>query len=292
MFVHGPTRAASRTQRYDSTEIFRPGVTDVMARLFKNWLILLGIFLSLPACAAGDYVLSTGDLVRVTVYDQPDLTTETRVNDHGSILFPLIGDVPVSGLSASESAKRIAKSLEKGGFVKSAQVNVVVLEFKGQEVSVLGYVNRPGKFPLQKASRLTDILAQAGGIQPGGADSLVLITYRNGKTERKEVDLPALFGVGGDALNVDVASNDILYVPRESRFYIYGEVQRPGSFRLEKDMALVQALSVGGGLTPRGTQKGIQILRRNAEGQMEEITAQLSDLLKPDDVVYVKESLF
>lgn len=254
-----------------------------------QWALVLAVGW---AHAGTDYALSTGDLVRVTVYDHPDLTTETRVSESGSILFPLVGEVPVGGYAAKEASGRIAKLLEAGGFIKSAQVNVVVLDFKGQEVSVLGMVNRPGKFPLQKASKLTDILAVAGGVQLIGSDTLVLLSNRDGKAQRKEIDLQALFLDGGDSLNVDVGNNDILYVPREHRFYIYGEVQRPGAFRLEKNMSVVQALSVGGGLNARGTQKGIRVLRRATDGAMQTLEVQLSDMLRPDDVIYVKESLF
>ena len=258
--------------------------------LFLSALCLL--FMATMARAANDYAMATGDLLRITVYDHPDLTTETRVSENGSILFPLIGEVPLGGVTAQEASGRIAKALQAGGFIPSAQVNVVVLEFKGQEVSVLGYVNRPGKFPLQKSSKITDILALAGGVVPSGADTLVLLTKRSGATERKEIDLLALFQGGGDALNLDVVNNDILYVSREPRFYIYGEVQRPGVFRLEKDMTVVQALSVGGGLNTRGTQKGIRVMRRDAAGTMQIMEVQLSDMLRADDVIFVKESLF
>ncbi len=262
----------------------------------KSLLLLLSVlslaFFANLVRASGDYAMATGDLLRISVYDHPDLTTETRVSENGSILFPLIGEVPVGGISAKDASGRIAKALESGGFIKSAQVNVVVIDFKGQEVSVLGQVNRPGKFPLQKASRVSDVLAAAGGIQPNGADTLVLISTRGGKTQRQEVDLLALFQEGGEATNVQVGNDDILFVPREPRFYIYGEVQRPGSFRLERNMTVVQALSVGGGLTTRGTQKGIQVLRRSQDGAMQTLSVQLSDALKADDVIYVKESLF
>lgn len=255
-------------------------------------ILALCLFLLGLSAQAADYGLTTGDLVRITVYDQPDLTTETRVTEHGSILFPLIGEVPVSGVTASEASSRIAKALEKGGFIKNPQVNVVIMEFRGQEVSVLGQVNRPGRFPLQKASKLTDVLAMAGGSTSIGADTLVLISQRDGQSTQREIDLQELFKNGVHALNVDIANNDILYIPRESRFYIYGEVQRPGSFRLERNMTVVQALSVGGGLTLRGTQKGMQILRRGADGQLQTLAANLADTLMPDDVIYVKESLF
>jgi len=262
-------------------------------RSFLAYALMLLVLLGATAArAAGDYSLSTGDLIRISVYDHPDLTTETRVSENGSILFPLIGEVPLGGMTAKEASGRIAKGLAAGGFIKAAQVNVVVLEFKGQEVSVLGYVNRPGKFPLQKSSKVTDILALAGGVVPSGADTVVLITNRSGKTERKEIDLLALFQSGSGALNLDIAHDDILYVAKEPRFYIYGEVQRAGAFRLEKDMSVVQALSVGGGLNLRGTQRGIRVMRRGADGAMQTFEVGLSDLLKPDDVIYVKESLF
>ena len=255
-------------------------------------LMLFALLSAAVARATGDYGLSTGDLVRITVYDHPDLGTETRVNEQGGILFPLVGEVPVSGMTANEAAKRIAKMLEAGGFINSPQVNVVVMEFKGQEVSVLGRVNRPGKFPLQKASRLTDILAQAGGVTPDGADILILTSGKGKDASRREIDLIALLRDGAHELNVDIGNDDILFVPREPRFYIYGEVQRPGTFRLEKNMTLVQALSVGGGLTLRGTQKGIRILRRGEGGSMLEVDAKLADSLQADDVIFVKESLF
>jgi len=75
-------------------------------------------------------------------------------------------------------------------------------------------------------------------------------------------------------------------------FYIYGEAQRPGSYRLQRNMTVMQALSMGGGLTSRGTQRGIQIKRKDANGTIVTINADLSEELLPDDVVYVKESLF
>ena len=261
-------------------------------RLLRSLFLLLALVAAGPSGAAGDYGLSTGDLVRVTVYDHPDLATETRVTDSGGILFPLLGEVSVSGATANEAAGRIAKALEKGGFIKNPQVNLVVMDFRGQEISVLGQVNRPGKFPLQKASRVTDILALAGGVTPLAADTLTLISRRDGNMRNTEIDLVTLFRQGGDKVDLQVASGDILYVPRESRFYIYGEVQRPGVFRLERNMTLVQALSVGGGPSARGTQKGIRILRRGDDGSMQTIEASLSDPLQSDDVIYVKESLF
>lgn len=293
MSATGPAEARLRLPCLGVIYIeLRQGWKNVMRKLLTPFLYVLLLGLAPFVHASGDYGLATGDLVRIQVYNHPDLTTETRITEAGALRFPLVGEVAVAGVTADTAAKRIASALEQGGFIRNPQVNLVVLEFRGQEVSVLGQVNRPGRFPLQKASRLTDVLALAGGVAPTGADTLVLIGERGGKLQRQEIDLNALFREGGMSQNVPVANGDILYVAREPRFYIYGEVQRPGSFRLEKNMSVVQALSVGGGLTQRGTQKGLRILRRAAEGRMEEIPAALSDLLQPDDVIFVRESLF
>lgn len=245
------------------------------------------------ASGAREYVLGAGDVVKISVFQNPDLTVETRVSESGTITFPLIGAVPVGGLAIQAAEQLVAKMLREGGFVLQPQVNVLVLQYRGSQVSVLGLVNRPGKHPLEQAgSRVTDVLALAGGIVPAGADTVVLVGSREGRPFRKEIDLPAMI-LGGDMSgNVAVRNGDVLYVHRAPQYYVYGEVQRPGAFRIERDMTVMQALAQGGGLTPRGTQRGIRVHRRGADGKIERIEPSLDDAIRPDDVIYVRESLF
>ena len=115
---------------------------------------------------------------------------------------------------------------------------------------------------------------------------------RAGKQSRFEVDIDSLFRTGSSASDIELASGDTVYVPRAPTVYIYGEVQRPGSFRIERNMTVIQALAQGGGLTQRGTQRNIQLHRRNAKGAIEKLTPALTDLVQQDDVLYVQESLF
>jgi polysaccharide export outer membrane protein len=122
---------------------------------------------SLPA-AAMDYRLGSGDIVHVTVYDHPELLLATRVDEQGKIDFPLIGGVTVAGESASTAQRLIADALEKGGYIKKPQVNLIVKAYRSKQVSVLGQVNKPGKYPLETTSTISDLLAQAGGRDPGG----------------------------------------------------------------------------------------------------------------------------
>ena len=318
------------------------------------------------------YLLGAGDVLKITVYNNPDLSLETKVSEAGMISYPLIGDVQVVGLTVSAAEKKLAKLLDTGGFVKKPQINILVTLYQSKMISVLGSVLKPGRYPLDRATNLADMLALvggatadgsdfvtiigkkgkkeydlhnivdkgesaqnialeggeiiyvhardvavmgqvnrpgkyavtggvrtlsdflsvAGGINAVGSDLITVTTMRAGKQSRFEVDIDSLFRAGNSTSNIELASGDTVYVARAPMVYIYGEVQRPGSFRIERNMTVIQALAQGGGLTQRGTQRNIELHRRNAKGAIEKLTPALTDLVKQDDVLYVQESLF
>jgi len=248
------------------------------------------------AAAMPEYRLGAGDVVRIVVYQNPDLTLETRVSESGVVSFPLLGNVRIGGLGVSAAEKVIADGLKNGNFVKAPQVTLTLLQVKGNQASVLGQVNRPGRYPIETADmRMTDLLANAGGVAVTGGDQLVLSGTRNGKPFRLEIDLPSVFGAGGDQGRINdvlIQNGDVLWVDRAPLVYIYGEVQRPGPTRLERGMTLMQVLAAGGGLTQRGTERGIRVHRKSANGKVQVIQAGMDDSVKDGDVVYVKESLF
>jgi len=201
--------------------------------------------------------------------------------------------VPVEGVTAKRVEDRIALLLKSRGFVRDPQVTVTVLQFKSRQVSVLGLVSRPGRYALEEGVyRLTDVLALAGGALSDSSDTVTLVRVAGGKTLKYEIDLPALFRSGDFSRNPEILAGDSIYVSRAPLVYIYGEVNRPGAFRLEKDMSLMQGLSMAGGVTLRGTEKNIQIRRRDGNGKYVTVAGALTDALHPDDVVFVRESLF
>ena len=183
-------------------------------------------------------------------------------------------------------------AMDQGGFVKSPQVNLIVTLLQSQQVSVLGQVSRPGRYPVDGRRSVLDMLALAGGIGPDGGDVVTLIRKRDGKVVKNNIDIVELFRRGDMVEDFDLAGGDVLFVERAPRFYIYGEVQRPGPVRLERQMTVLQALSAGGGLTPRGTERGIRVKRRDASGKIEVLESKQDDLVQVDDVIYVKESIF
>lgn len=259
---------------------------------FVMWCMALLLAIGAGAASAADVQLGPGDVLKISVYGNPDLGLETRVSEAGEITFPLVGNVALGGLSVSGAEKKLGGLLESGGFLRKAQVNIIVTQLQSQQVSVLGQVNRPGRYPIEGKRSLMDMLAMAGGVNPDGGDTVNLIRKRNGKTTREVIDVIEMVRTGDLNRDLDVAGNDVIFVERAPRFYIYGEVQRPGAFRLERSMTVLQALSVGGGLTQRGTERGIRIKRRDEAGKLQVIDAKHDDLLQVDDMVYVKESLF
>ena len=213
-----------------------------MKKLMR-WAVGLQLVALASAAGAADLVLGATDVVKLSVFGNPELGVETRVSDWGAITVPLIGQVMVAGLSSSAAEKLVASKLEQGGFVKNPQVNLLVTVLNSQQVSVLGQVTRPGRFPLEGQRNVLEMLAQAGGIAPDGGETVVLMRNKDGKSTREVIDVIGVVHDGEVQRNIDVQGGDVLYVERAPRVYIYGEVQRPGPFRLERGMTVVQALS-------------------------------------------------
>ena len=354
----------------------------ILVRFFLLISLLISASLASVSAYADnklDYLLGAGDSIRVLVFQNPELTTDTRVAESGTISFPLVGEINVGGKTIREAEQLIAQSLISGGFVQQPQVNIVLVQVLGNRVAVLGLVNRPGRYPLETFNtHISEIIATAGGVAPNGGNGYVFITgERNGQPYKYEVDIASLFLNDKKELDVLVRNGDVLYVvpgnsisvlgqvnrpgriPLESFqmkltdalalaagisvsgsdsvvltgvrdgqpfkkevnladhylanaqnpdeivqagdqiyvhrapvYYIYGEAQRPGSYRVERNMTVIQALAQGGGPTVRGTQRSIKLYRRNQNGEVVQSTPALTDAIKPDDVLYVRESLF
>lgn len=238
-------------------------------------------------------LLGDGDSVRVTVFQNPDLTTEARISERGTITVPLIGEVVVAGLTPEGAAARIADRLTRGKFVVRPQVSLAVQQVRSRQVSVLGEVGKPGRYALDDVSNsLTDVLARAGGINGEGDDDVVVVRNLNGKETRTAIDVSQMYRTGGRSSDLRLENGDVVYVKRAPQFYLYGQVQKAGAYRLQPQMTVMQAIAVGGGLTPRGTLHGLRIERRSADGRVSRVSVQPGDLVRADDVVMVRERLF
>jgi polysaccharide biosynthesis/export protein len=278
--------------------IVRPEPQNSFRRRRLLGLLALGTaalmaMLMTPAFAEQEYLLAPGDILKITVFKNTDLSLDVRVSEAGSISYPLIGSVAVSGLTLPAAERKIAQMLRDGGFVVNPQVNILLTQAFGNLVSVIGEVNTAGRYSLDAAGgHLSGMLAAAGGVAQTGGDSVIVTGTRNGKPFRREVDIVKMSLSGNPAEDIELVGGDTLFVNRAPMFYIYGQVQKPGQFRLERGMTVMQALASGGGVTGKGTQRGIVRHRRDASGKVKEEGVSLDDDVQDKDVIYVKESLF
>jgi polysaccharide biosynthesis/export protein len=338
-------------------------------KLFTRCMFLLTLLFSLSALA--DYTLDTGDFVRVTVYGDAELTREVRIAENGILTFPLIGEVRVGGLNTVEAEKKIAEQLQRGGFISSPQVSVVVLQFLSKTVSVLGGVLKPGRYPVTRLSDVKDMIAEAGGITPEGSEIVTLVrgnktieldlhdvinrninnedttvtggetiyvssrdvavvgqllrpakygiqggmrkitdfislaggvnenageilfytTSVSGKPSTEQINIDELFKAPNSSQNKQVYPGDVLYVPKAPQVYVYGEVQRPGMYKIDKNMTVMQAIAKAGGLTIRGTQRSVKLHRKDEQNKVVKQSPNLTNVLQDEDVLYIEESL-
>lgn len=255
-------------------------------------LVMVLLVLGTPTyCQAdsGDYQVGSDDLLKINAFDHPELSVEARVSKSGNITYPLLGEIRVTGLSTRELEQLLIQQLDQGGYVHHAQVSVLITDYQSQKIAVMGQVAKPGQYALTTSSKVLDLLAQAGGPVNGAAADEATLVRRNGS--KVDIDLHALFG-GDPSHNPAVSAGDSIYVPRAPFFYIYGEVQRPGAYRLERQMTVAQAISAGGGLTPKGSLHWMKVKRRDRGGVLRETAIRERELLREDDVLMIRQSWF
>jgi polysaccharide export outer membrane protein len=249
--------------------------------MIRTLMVILMSALALPAVAQGVDKLGPGDTVHITVFQQPDMTTDTRVTESGTVHMPLAGPVKVDGMTTTEAAEAIAGALKKGEFLKNPKVTVGLTTVRSRQVSVLGLVVRPGVYPLEASTvKVPQIIAAAGGIAAGGSETVTVI--REGKPQR----------VSSLSKDFELQGGDTLYIDRAAQFYIYGEVLRSGSYPVTDGMNIMQAIALGGGITPRGSESRIKLRRANKEGKVIEYDVAPTERVYANDVIFVRESIF
>jgi len=265
-----------------------------MLRFARQFGALCLIAISLrPVAIAQQNLIGPGDVLKITVFKNPELSTEVKVSDMGTIGFPLLGSVKLAGRTLSDAENTIALRLKDGGYVLNPQVNILMSVAVANQVAVLGSVNKPGRYPLETGGgHVSGMLAAAGGIASDGADSVIVTGTRNGKEFHREIDVVALSQGDGSSEDVALSGGDTLFVNRAPNFYVFGQVQRPGQYRLQRDMTVMQAISAGGGLTNSGSKRGIVVHRKDDHGRIKDLRVDLNFALQPNDTVEVKESIF
>lgn len=238
--------------------------------------------------AAADYPIGPGDLLSVSVYRAPDIGGILRTGADAHVVVPGVGEIDLRDCTASEAAARIAAEIRRKGLLLDPAVNVLVTEVRAHVVQVMGEVGRPGSIALdQRDMRLSTVLARAGA-PVGTGSGIVLVIQPDGT--RQNYLMADLISGGADR---PARSGEVLVVHAPSLVYVSGEVGRPGSYPLEKDMTVGQALALAGGFTPSASRGNIRVTHKQVPGAgARAARVDLATAIEPGDLIMVGRRVF
>lgn len=269
----------------------------------KTLCLLAAFFCSLVGAVPGaaaqtDYIIGPQDVVTVTVFGEPDLSRDYKVEHDGTIGFPLIGRVQAGGQTLRMLERELTKRLSDG-FLRNPEVSAAVQQYKSQQILIIGEVRNPGPYPLSGGMTLLQALAIAGSTTPmAGREALIARTSKTRKdagqggddAEIIRVDLAAL-QAGNFGINVALQDGDTVNVPKARSVFVSGQVKNPGAFSVDDGTTVLQVLSLAGGITDRGSDGRI-VIERIVKGKRAQVKAKLADVVQPGDTIIVKERFF
>lgn len=242
--------------------------------------------------------LGVGDQIDMTVFNVPEMTQRQRVDENGNYAVPLIGPVHVEGLTVQQAQSLISTKLEKGYYVKSASVSLLISDFATQSVSVLGEVTKPGIYPVWGDRHLLDLIAEAGGLSPRAGKSAT-VTHRDTATTSEVIDF-AKSDPTDLRTNPMIRAGDTITIGKTGVVYVLGEVGRPGGFPLDSQqgLTLLQAIALAEGTTRTAKVGSARLIRQTSHGRVE-LPVSLKQIVKGkeadtvlqnDDILYVPNS--
>jgi len=257
---------------------------------------------AITAEPAPSFQLGQGDVVSVTVLEEPDLAVErTAIRPDGLISVPLAGEVTAAGRAVSEVTEDITIRLAR--YVIDPKVHVRVEELRSVEYLVYGAVTTPGSYSLDRRTTISAAIARAGGLKQGNyrastidiADLRHAFVARNGRA--LPVDFVRLLREGDLRFDIELQPGDGIYIPSglSQEVYVMGEVAEPMVFAFQDNMPLSRVLSMSEGFTPDGDISRIHVIRGSL-GNPTVIVSNFREVLagherevalEPGDIVYV-----
>ncbi|HTO13774.1 MAG TPA: SLBB domain-containing protein [Candidatus Binatia bacterium] len=237
---------------------------------------------------AQEYTIGPGDVLRITVWGQEDLSKEYPVTLEGRVPFPLIGNVQAAGLTTTQLARKIRDLLEKD-YLVNPQVLVAVKEYLSAKVHVVGEAEKPGLLYLTGPTSLLEVISKAGGLSKTAGKELILVRAESKEGPTGVVRGTTLLRVdvrkihAGDVKeNILVQNGDMLFVPKGSAIFVLGEVTKAGTFPLDKETSILEAITLAGGFSNTAAPSGVKVLRRHQDGKQETIALDMSGAVPKD----------
>jgi len=249
---------------------------------------------------SSDYVVGAQDVLKITVFDEPTMSGSYRVDTDGSFQYPMLGRVSVGGMRVREVEQLLKGKLEDG-YIKRAQVAVDIDQFRTRSVYVVGEVRTPGKYAMSAQMSLIEALAAAGSTMPTASSEVMILRPRDAGNAQaltpEQVDQSSVTRVnladlqlGRLSQNVALAEGDTIFVPKAEKFFITGQVKSPGAYTYERGLTVLQAISLAGGLTEKGSSRRIKVIR-SLKGKKTEQGVDLADGVLPGDTLLIPQRL-
>jgi polysaccharide export outer membrane protein len=261
--------------------------------LLLVFAIVFGLWSPALADDAG-YLVGEGDVLKIMVYDHPDMTTIVRVSGGGTIAFPLIGLVQVKNLNVDQVARKIADKLD-GDYIVRPQISVFVEEFRSKKVTIIGEVGRPGLYELSGSTTLMELISKAGGLTQNYGNTVTIHSKAgedNSGEKTTTINLKDILENGGTSFDVPVFDGDSVVVSKASTFFVTGEVRKPDAYKFEDGTTVIKAVTKAGGFTNLASRKKVKVYRKvnGKEHVAEKVSMDMAIL--PGDVIVVPESFF
>ncbi|MGD0345822.1 MAG: polysaccharide biosynthesis/export family protein [Terracidiphilus sp.] len=248
--------------------------------------------------AAPPLRIGPGDLIEVTMFENPDLSGRYRVDQNGDIAVTLIGQLHVAGLTANETGAAIEKRYVEEQILlpAGAHATVFIAEYATQGITVNGEVKTPGVYPALGVRKLNDVIVASGGVTPAASSKLIIVRKDDpGNPITVDYNPEALKPVITD---IQILPGDSIFVPRAGIVYVVGNVQRSGGFVLDgrDQLTVEEALALAGGGKSSPDLRRVQLVRTLDDGRKEAVTIPLNRIIKgraPDvalkdgDILYI-----
>ena len=267
-------------------------------RLLLCSLLASGFVRAAAEAVDSTYILRPNDVIRMAVYEEPDLSVQVRILKTGQASFPLIGSVEVGGVTVASAAAAI-RDLYAKDYLVDPKLTLTVDEYATEYISVIGAVKIPGQIPMPVSGNLdlASAMATAGGLTENADSSGISLVRASGTTATFSME-----SIQGSAGRVKLAPGDRVIV-NQSAFVgktvsVLGQVGKPGPvpFPINGRLDLVNAIAMAGGLTELANPKKVSINRKGTVTLVDfREVSQRGDrpfLLRPDDVITVAERLF
>jgi len=262
--------------------------------LYSYSLVLLVFCILLPCwngAHAADYLIGPGDVLKISVYDNDDLLTITRVSENGYVNMPLLGQIKVAQMTIPQASKRIA-ALLADGYLVNPQVNIFVQEFRSKKAIVLGQVNHPGIVEMSGPTTFLELISKAGGLTDDYGETATI--KRNPHNENKviPIDMKSLIEGGDLRQNYAIEDGDTVYIPKAGMCYVTGEVKAPNAYKCGNGISIIKLITLAGGFTGKASKSGVRIVRVvNGEKKIFK-NVEMETPVQPNDVIIVPESFF